>query len=127
MALFAQAPKVSTVIGKAEKSLEQPSDSYELIPNKNISSYETPPTTTRASSIGSALSRLLKRGTSREPDKARSTSLDSPLSPQDKSPKKPILKPSSSRIRANSRNSNLESHTRTTSNYPNAKGSTVDG
>ena len=106
MALFAQAPKVCTVIDKAEKSLEQPSDSYELIPNKNISSYETPPTTTRASSIGSALSRLLKRGTSRDNDKAnRSNSLDSPLSPQDKSPKKPILRPGTSRLRTSSRNS----------------------
>ena len=64
--------------------------------------YETPPTATRANSIGSALSRMFGKNPL-DNEQVRPVSADSPLTPQDKSPKRQNSKLGSSRNRANSR------------------------
>ena len=87
MALFSQAPKVSKGRDKPEGTLkvENNEGSYTIVKNENIKLYETPPTAYRSSSIGSALSRLVKRGISRGKSPVeqvpRPFSADSPLSP----------------------------------------------
>ncbi len=69
MALFSQAPKVSKSV-KLEETRENLAGSYTILKDENIKLYETPtPNAARASSIGSALSRHLKRGTSQNVDK----------------------------------------------------------
>ena len=95
MALQPGASK-SVQLEETQKSIES---SYTLLSkntiNQNNKVFETPPpTTTRSSSIGSALSRLVKRGISRGKsplemceNSQRPASADSPLSPQDKTPK----------------------------------------
>ena len=96
MALFSQAPKVSKG-GQPEETQDKLDSSYTIIKDQKAKLYETPPATTRSNSIGSALSRLVKRGISRGKSPTemgeilqRPKSADSPLSPQDKIPKKQI-------------------------------------
>ena len=133
MALFSEAPGASKRVNLEEThKTENLGDSDVGIKEQQRTLQENhPPTTpTRASSIGSALSRLVRRGISRNLDEApkkRPSSADSPLSPQDKTPKKQIPRHGNSRSRANSRISWNPSSTGTTStNRPNNPGQQVE-